>query len=167
MSGSFAIDLTRFCQKADMDMKLVIRKITLEAFKRIILRTPVDTGMARGNWQVSAGAPVTVQISDGDKSGTATLSKSEAGVLSWQCQGSLFMVNNLPYIGKLEYGGYPNPPKVGTRIKGQKFGEIRSASGYSRQAPQGMVRLTLAEMEAWAQSAGNSKETITSIRSTS
>ncbi len=130
MAGSFAIDLTRFCQKADLDMKTVIRKITLEAFKRIILRTPVDTGMARGNWQVSAGAPVTVQISDGDKSGTATLSKSEAGVLSWQCQGSLFMVNNLPYIGKLEYG-------------------------ISKQAPQGMVRLTMTEMQAWAQSAGS------------
>ena len=140
MPGNFAMDLSRFCQKAELDMKTVIRKITLEAFKRIILRTPVDTGMARGNWQVSAGAPVTVQIADGDKSGTATLSKSESGVLSWSCQGSLFMVNNLPYIGKLEYGS-------------------------SKQAPQGMVRLTMAEMQAWAQSAGNSKETITSIRS--
>ena len=121
------MDLSRFCQKADIDLKTVIRKITLEAFKRIISRTPVDTGMARGNWIVSAGAPVTFQVTAGDKSGSATIAAAANGVLSWSCQGSLFMVNNQPYIGTLEYGS-------------------------STQAPGGMVRLTLAEMEAWARS---------------
>lgn len=139
MAGSFAMDLTRFCQKADLDLKTVIRKITLEAFKRIISRTPVDTGMARGNWIVSAGAPVTFQVTAGDKSGSATLTAATNGTLSWSCQGSLFMVNNLPYIGTLEYGS-------------------------STQAPGGMVRLTLAEMQAWAASAVNSKESMSSIR---
>jgi hypothetical protein len=37
---------------------------------------------------------------------------------------------------KLEYGGYPNPPKSGSG---------KTAGGYSIQAPAGMVRVSAAE----------------------
>lgn len=49
---------------------------------------------------------------------------------------SLFISNNLPYITTLEYGGYPNPPKKGTG---------KTINGYSKQAPNGMVGVTLAD----------------------
>ena len=45
MAGQFTIDLQRFAKRANADVKQAIRKITLEAFKRVILRTPVDTGL--------------------------------------------------------------------------------------------------------------------------
>jgi hypothetical protein len=54
-------------------------------------------------------------------------------------QGSVFIVNNLPYIAVLEYGGYPNPPS--DPVHGKTIG------GYSKQAPQGMVRVTAVELK--------------------
>lgn len=144
MAGSFSADLSRFCKKYDADMRLVIRKITFEAFKRIILRTPVDTGRARANWAVAEGQPVTFQIEGEDKSGTATLRTAQDGVQSWLCQGAIFMTNNLPYIGVLEYGKDDGTPG-------------------SSQAPQGMVRVTMEEMVNWIQ-ANAKKETISSIK---
>jgi hypothetical protein len=150
---SFSADIGKFCKKYDADIKTVVRKISFEAFSRIILRTPVDTGRARANWGIGLLAPnTTLLVESEDKSGTATLQKTAAGVESWACTGSIFLTNNLPYIGVLEYGGYPNPPKVGTRIKGKKFGSIKSVNGYSLQAPQGMVRITVTEMERWVAS---------------
>jgi hypothetical protein len=145
---SFSADLTGFCDKYKIGMKTVVRKIAFEAFKRIILRTPVDTGRARANWGVMAAKPrMTVLIMANDKSGADTLNKAKDEVFSWSGDGSIFMTNNLPYIGVLEYGGFPNPPKVGSRVKGKKFGSIKSVGGYSYQAPKGMVRVTMVEME--------------------
>ena len=138
MSGSFGADLSRFAKKFDADIKTVVRKISFEAFKRIILRTPVDIGRARANWGIAAGRPVTMLIDAGDKSGAATLTTTAEGVQVWDCEGSIFMTNNLPYIGKLEYGS-------------------------STQAPQGMVRITLEEMQAWIQQNAK-KATIGSLR---
>ena len=47
------------------------------------------------------------------------------------------MTNNLPYIQKLEYGGYPNPAKTGDK----------TVNGYSKQAPAGMVRISLEQIK--------------------
>ena len=144
MPGTFAADISRFCKKYDADMRLVVRKITFEAFKRIILRTPVDTGRARANWGISEGQPLTLEIESEDKSGSATLQTAASGVQSWLCHGSIFLTNNLPYIGVLEYGKDDGTPG-------------------SSQAPQGMVRVTLEEMQAWIQNSVK-KETISSIK---
>lgn len=134
MAGTFALDLTAFCNKYDADLKMVVRKITFEVFQRVVLRTPVDTGAARANWGLSVDKPdITYHITDGDKTGTATLAKLTDGVQAWRCAGSIFMTNNLPYIGVLEYG----------RANG---------TWGSKQAPNGMVRITLEEMQTWIQS---------------
>lgn len=141
--GSFSMDLSRFCKKYDTDIKLVIRKISFEAFKRIVLRTPVDTGRARANWGVKVGSPTTFAIESFDKSGTATLKTASDGTMAWDCTGSLFFTNNLPYIGTLEYGGFPISSGAGSKTSG----------GFSTQAPNGMVRVTLEEMRTWVKGA--------------
>lgn len=126
MGGTFAADISKFCQKADANAKQVVRKIAFEAFKRVVMKTPVDTGRARANWSVCVGNPVTGVTGNGtDKDGSGTLQKALQGVTEWDCNGSIFLVNNLPYIGPLEYG-------------------------HSQQAPNGMVRLTAEEMTTWA-----------------
>lgn len=138
------MDLSRFCKKYDADIKLVIRKISFEAFKRIILRTPVDTGRARANWGVTVGSPNKYVIESEDKSGSATLAMAADGTMSWSCEGSIFMTNNLPYIGVLEYGRDDGTPG-------------------SKQAPQGMIRVTMEEMQNWIKS-NIKKESISNLK---
>lgn len=156
MAGTFAIDLSRFCKKADADMKTVVRKLAFEAFRRVVLKTPVDTGRARANWSVAVGAPnTTSSLLAFDKDGTTTLQKIMDGVNAWSADGSIFLTNNLSYIATLEYGLYPNPPKYGSYVKGLGKGktvrhQFLSVGGYSFQAANGMVRVTLEEMQAWA-----------------
>ena len=102
---SFTLDLTRFAQKADADMTAVVQKVAMEAFKRVIFRTPVDTGRARANWGCTIGKPRTgMQVESTDKSGAATTAAMVATVQGIKGDGSVFLVNYVPYINELEKG---------------------------------------------------------------
>jgi hypothetical protein len=105
--------------------------LTLEATKRIVLRTPVKTGRARGNWQVTSGSPAVGELDRLDPGGTAAT--EEAAVLDIKYGDASYVVNNLPYIDALEHGS-------------------------STQAPEGMVGITVAELQAVADQIARSIE---------
>lgn len=115
---SFAIDISQLVTRAKGRTDDVVQKITMELFRAVILRTPVDTGRARGNWECTVGRPGTkVDQSAADRAGSGALSAA-SGVVSKTPAGSIvYLSNNLPYIRRLEYG-------------------------YSKQAPVGMVRVS-------------------------
>lgn len=78
---------------------------------------------------------ITIEIRDK----AASLTPVDTGALkrAWtsepakQLGDSSFVRNGLPYAPVVEYGGYPNPPKKGTG---------KTEGGFSKQAPQGMLR---------------------------
>jgi hypothetical protein len=108
------------------------RALVLEAGRRIIFRTPVDTGRARMNWHTSVGSPVlTADEYDGDDGGSVAGPATTDAVKELIHYGNLadahngdvvYIANGLPYIEKLE-------------------------NGSSTQNPQGMVKVTLAELQ--------------------
>lgn len=110
--------------------------------------TPVDTGFARSSWDGGVGAipnnPAAGSPEEAEARTLAAIATAKAG-------DTIYLSNNAPYIGVLEYGGYPQPVKRGTRNK-QASGftqfEIKSVGGYSYQAPRGMVRVVLAQAQA-------------------
>lgn len=125
----FADDIAGFAAKTERKMDLAVRKISLELFSRVILKTPVDTGRARANWQVSIGATADGTLELEDKSGTATISAATATASGLRAGDVIFLVNNLPYIQRLE-------------------------DGYSGQAPAGMVGLSIQEFQQIADQIG-------------
>jgi len=135
---SFQSDIDKWASKVRGGIKTVVKSVRFEVVKGVVMNTPVDTGRARANWQSSIGAPVAGFTTSEDKSGQSAINAGVA-VASDNIGESFYIVNNLPYIRKLEYGGYPNPPKSNT---GKTIG------GFSSQAPQGMVRVTVRNVEA-------------------
>ncbi len=116
-----------------------VRAAGMNLFGRVIKETPVDTGRARGNWFITHG-------SASNKSGGVRL--PENPIIKMRSfdlikRRKWFLNNNLLDIYALEYGDYPNPPKQGTYVKGKGY-EQRSQNGFSRQAPNGMVRKNIA-----------------------
>jgi hypothetical protein len=129
--GEFSAGIRRYVDGVKVDVDRQVRGITLALFKSVIVGTPVDTGRARGNWQTSIGAPEVGVVDRLDPSGAAAIGevrKNMGGVghITW-------LANNLPYIEKLEYGGYPEGPNT--------------VGGFSRQAPAGMVRINMARID--------------------
>jgi hypothetical protein len=128
--GNFELDIKRFVDKAKGNIDLVVRKVALDLFSRVIEKSPVDTGRFKSNWQVAIGAipPGTLELFD--KDGSATISRVDAAVLQLKAGDIIYLVNNLPYSRRLEYG-------------------------YSKQAPAGMVRTSVQEYGAVVTTAAN------------
>jgi hypothetical protein len=134
---SFAAEISTFGVKTKEQMDFFVFTICTEITNGIVLKTPVDTGRARANWFPSLDAPsgnVTTKI---DPSGSGAI--ASARPLAEQASGRVFyLTNNLPYIRHLEYGLYGAPPGSANGPK--------TIGGFSKQAPAGMVRVTINEV---------------------
>lgn len=131
-SGSlFTANIAAFVEKAKGNMDLVVRKVALEMFTRVVIKSPVDTGRFKGNWQVAIGSIPAGTLNLDDKAGTATIAKVTAAALNLEAGQVIYLVNNLPYAQKLEFG-------------------------HSKQAPSGMVRLTILEFNNVVENAAQS-----------
>lgn len=115
---SFGGDIKKFAEKTGITMDNAVTAICLDAVTSVIKRTPVDTGRARGNWYAS----INDVVHDTSESRTASEALADGSAKAMKSSGKVFnLTNNLPYIGKLE-------------------------NGYSKQAPQGMVKVTALEI---------------------
>lgn len=112
---SFESDWKKVSEKLDRVLSEGIRATLFEVGTAIIKETPVDTGRARGNWQASVNSAAGSEISrTSDGAAIAELNQKANAAIG----NIFFFTNNLPYIRRLEYG-------------------------YSKQAPEGMVRRNL------------------------
>lgn len=121
----FAIQMRRFTDKSNENIDKAVRKISLETFRNVIVMSPVDTGRFRGNWQTSIGAPVSGTVELVDPSGQMTVAQVAGDTQRMSAGDVIFMVNNLPYGPRLE-------------------------NGWSNQAPNGMVALTVQRFQPLA-----------------
>lgn len=79
-------------------------------------------GRFRGNWQVTLNAPAAGELERIDPAGAATIADGLATIAPVKFGATVYLVNNLPYAIRLEYG-------------------------WSTQAPAGVVRITAAEFQ--------------------
>lgn len=127
--GSFAQDISRFIDKTDAKMDTAVRKVSLELFSRVILKSPVDTGRFRGNWQVAIGAAPSGTLSLDDASGTATISKAAGQTAGVKAGDVIYLANNLPYAKSLEDGSSGQAPAGMVALTVQQFQSIASKIG--------------------------------------
>ena len=133
MAG-FADQVKKWEKKTADKLDLATRQIALQIFSRIIIKSPVNTGRFRGNWQVAIGSAPTgtddaAEFPAGDAVDVkgpiyyAKLSGGEATLFGAKAGDTIYFANNLPYARRLE-------------------------EGYSQQAPAGMVALTIQEFQS-------------------
>jgi hypothetical protein len=122
--SEFADAVKKFEEQTSARLKLAVQKIAIDAFSRVILRSPVDTGRFRGNWTVEIGKlpSGTKFTEDVDPSGLRIISDVKQQVFMVEPGTTIYLINNLPYARRLEYG-------------------------WSKQAPGGMVRITVSEFQ--------------------
>jgi hypothetical protein len=125
-AAQFRLDLMDALETEVEEVVLqVTQKIALEALSKVVMRSPVDTGRFRANWNVSFGAPNLAISEKKDKPGTETIARGQSLIDSLDRLNQVWISNNLPYANRLE-------------------------NGWSRQAPAGMVALTFAELSTIA-----------------
>ena len=80
------------------------RAVALKILTNVVLSTPVKTGRARGNWQVSLDGPIDSQIKLNDKGGGIAISKGASAINTRVDYPVIYITNNLPYIEPLNDG---------------------------------------------------------------
>lgn len=118
----WSIPPVRFSDLIKDQINAAARALALDLFSAMMVRSPVDTGRFRGNWQIQISAAAQAQIERFDKSGQAVILEEAQKLLAYRLGQTITMRNNVPYSVRLEYG-------------------------YSGQAPNGMVRVTIAEAQ--------------------
>jgi len=116
---SFSDDIKKWTEKTEKAATFVFRGTALDIFSKVILRTPVDTGRLRGNWQCTSNSLASGEING---TGQQSLSKVKTTTGKAKLTDTLYLVNNLPYAGVIE-------------------------DGSSDQAPQGMIKVTVLEYQ--------------------
>ena len=91
------------------------RALILECAKRVIFRTPVDTGRARGNWQISIGSPTTSEF-DEDEDGRVTIMGVRSDTKDVDAGQVVYLLNGVPYIIYLERGSSDQAPGPGAMV---------------------------------------------------
>lgn len=117
MSSRWSQDLQALANRTGLHVDTVIRKATFDLFRSVALKSPVDTGRFRANWNVSYGA---ADLSTTDSNNQARAVQQAQRALTLPVGGVVSMSNGLPYARRLEFG-------------------------YSQQAPYGMVRYSVLE----------------------
>lgn len=122
---SLSLDLREWIAKAQGNAEQVVRAAGIELATSVILRSPVDTGRFRGNWQVTYNAPATSTLDNLDRSGAGAIGAATNELSAYDSSiPRIWFANNLPYAYRLEY------------------------ESWSSQAPAGMVRVSIAEFQS-------------------
>lgn len=132
MALSFQLQCQQFAEKIQVNLCTVVRRAAAQVYADIVVRWPVDTGYSRRNWQVSVDPPPSDVIGSPPKK----IQGKPAEVLAplYDPNGAntaipipkmatqVWIVNNVAYAQRLE-------------------------EGWSKQAPQGAVRIALAQVQ--------------------
>ena len=123
-------DLEKWAEVTGQDLGQAVASAALQVFSATITRTPVDTGRLRGNWQIAIDRRPQGIV---DRKANAAMTEAKAVIQQFE-EGSIWIVNNLPYAASIEFGLYGDGPKT--------------SGGFSRQAPRGMLRVSLTEFDS-------------------
>ena len=118
----FRADIAKFVNKSNKAQDMFVQKAVLDIDKRLVFKSPVDTGRFRNNWNISNAIPDLTTTNA--TSPNLTQSRSATQIFSIKANGqTVYITNALPYAYKIEYEGW-------SKVK----------------APAGVVRVTIAEM---------------------
>ncbi|WP_223644364.1 HK97 gp10 family phage protein [Corallococcus sp. EGB] len=117
----FSKQVQAFAKATEAKANEVVRKTALGILANVVTASPVDTGRFRGNWQLGIAERPSGTVEAEDKDGSGTVSREGPKLERVKLGDTLYVTNNLPYGRRLEFG-------------------------WSDQAPKGMVRVTLANV---------------------
>ena len=108
--ANFSNRISRVGDDVEDGTDRVVRQAAVAVNQTVTLATPVDTGRARANWQVGIGAPVLEATEDTDKNGNATINRNNGKIALRQKRQTVYISNNVPYIGRLNAGSSAQAP---------------------------------------------------------
>lgn len=126
----YSANIDMFLEGVDIKIEAFLLELTQRVALQIVRDTPVLTGFARASWFTSLNAPNANHPSPPTASEAPNSVPQFAGltfsIMDVKVGDSVYIMNSAAYINRLEYG-------------------------HSKQAPQGMVRVNMANIDKFVQ----------------
>ncbi|TAN27274.1 MAG: HK97 gp10 family phage protein [Castellaniella sp.] len=117
------LDLWPLVVKANGNIDKAVRQALMLAAQGVVMNSPVLTGRLRASWGFGVDHPKNGPTGVTDKSGLFTLNQITAAIRCVEIGSKKFYITTgLPYAKRIEY------------------------EGWSKKAPAGMVRITIANL---------------------
>jgi len=129
---SFASDVERIAGKMETSVEKVAAGVFIKLFQSVIQATPVDTGRLRGEWQTTKKSKATALANRKQIKNFGPSSQQAKKVIN--DPDVYYLTNLMPYAHTVEYGKYGKGPGVTEKTAG---------TGFSIQAPRGMIRINV------------------------
>lgn len=133
MANDFGDVLGQWAESVEVKLDDIFQTIVIKVGEKVVRLSPVDTGLFRGNWQLTVDEETSGVLTREDQTGDSTISAIASKANSLTVGQVAYILNHIEYGYDLEYGTYFGPTAKVTE------------QGFSRQAPEGMVRVTEAE----------------------
>lgn len=121
-------DIDRWINAVNDGLEDCIELFAVKVHTDLVMRSPVDTGRYRGNWQVTANSPPLYALNQYDKHGDKTIAEGKRAIFAIMRGGgavrSIYFSNMLIYANALEYG-------------------------HSKQAPAGVLGIVAAKLRTY------------------
>lgn len=128
--ANFIDVINQWTEETEVKIDEILQTIVMKIGETVVRLSPVDTGRFRGNWQLSIDSTTSSSLVRQDPTGTSTLSDIAAKVNGFTAGQIAYLQNHVLYGYDIEYGTYRGPTDKVTE------------EGFSRQAPDGVVRIT-------------------------
>lgn len=153
MAKSVKSQMRRNKRKALKAFNNAAHKTIIDVTTQSIRATPVDEGITRSQWRIGRDAPDTTVTQEAETI-DQTIARVSGDIVKIK-QGDLYVTNSGPAAKFLEDGLYPNPPQKGSWLKDGQVKHNKegpgyfkfSENGFSKQAPNGIVRPSLAKFD--------------------
>lgn len=132
---TFSADVSAWVQKAKGNMDAAVRNVAIEAAERIVDRTPILNGEARGGWKAGINSFVPTPTGRLDKTGAETLGTIRADLANAKAGDVIFITNHEPHIVALEHGLSDQAPAGMVTVTAKEFANIVAVGAYKANKP--------------------------------
>ncbi len=124
LEGSFAAQLEAFGELVQQEADEVFQIVATEVGQSVVNLTPVDTGRALSNWNAGINSPDDVYRETEDPLDSKTSARLAGEFKSLRFGDTAYITNATPHIPFLEYGSSKQAPNGMTRITLARFNNI-------------------------------------------
>jgi hypothetical protein len=153
--AKWSLPIDKYVEAAKGDLNKACRKVGFAMLAKVMVRSPVDTGRFRGNWMIGVEVmPATAITPDGIGPGRqpgdpplagapsgaavdgAVINNALSALGQFKLGQTIWIINNVPYAVALEQGHSKQAPAGVVKITVQEFGAITSREARAIRAGQ-------------------------------
>jgi hypothetical protein len=142
--STFGADLSRFVKKTKLKSDVVLRKIAFDALRGVVMMTPVDTGRARGSWRVGINLTDLTTLPAGKLGKRARDARGRFSMGSTSSKEAATAIALNLGSGQISKAVFGNRIAITNNVVYVPYLE----RGRSKQAPNGMLRVTFERIKA-------------------